>query len=83
VEGGSRVLASFFEARQIDEVDVFIAPIVEGGNDSYSPISGAGVETMAEAIRLARQEISIVDGDVRMRGMMPWSVARVAAADST
>ncbi len=82
VEGGSRVLASFLEARQIDAVDVFIAPTIEGGSNSYSPIAGKGVETMAEALRLAGLDISVVDGDVRVRGMMPWSVARLSQDDS-
>lgn len=83
VEGGSHVLASFLEAGQIDEVDAFVAPLVEGGRDSYSPFAGRGIATMRDAIRLSRQEITVVDGDIRIRGMMPWCVDRVTASDST
>jgi diaminohydroxyphosphoribosylaminopyrimidine deaminase / 5-amino-6-(5-phosphoribosylamino)uracil reductase len=75
VEGGSRVLGRFLAAGEIDEVDVFIAPIVEGGARSLPPISGPGVAAMADALRLARHEISIVDGDVRVQGIVsrgPW-----------
>ena len=83
VEGGSKVLGTFLEARQIDEVDVFIAPKIEGGRYSSSPISGPGAATMADALRLVRPEITIIDGDVRFRGMMPWCSDRVQESDSS
>ena len=70
VEGGSRVLGSFFEARQIDAVDVYIAPVLEGGSGSFTPVAGPGVARMVDALRLERHEIAIVDGDVRVRGTL-------------
>ncbi len=77
VEGGSRVLGAFFEARQIDEVDVYLAPIVEGGAHAFTPVAGAGVARMADALRLGHHEVVVVDGDVRVRGTLPrpWMTA--------
>ncbi len=74
VEGGGRVLGSFFDAGQVDAVDVFLAPIIEGGPSVHTPVVGRGVASMAEAMRLIRHEISSLDGDVRLKGTFdrPW-----------
>ena len=44
VEGGGRLLGSLFDARLIDEVHVFIAPKLAGGESAPGPIAGQGVE---------------------------------------
>jgi diaminohydroxyphosphoribosylaminopyrimidine deaminase/5-amino-6-(5-phosphoribosylamino)uracil reductase len=72
VEGGARVLGAFLQEGQVDEVDVYVAPVLEGGAGSVSAVQGAGVLRMADALRLARHEVAIVDGDVRVRGTLPW-----------
>ena len=71
VEGGGRVLGSFLDAGQIDAVDVFIAPVLEGGGSSLGPIQGRGLTRMADAFTLERREISIIDKDIRIRGSLP------------
>jgi len=71
VEGGGTVLGSFLGAGEVDAVDVFIAPVIEGGSTSFLPTRGAGLATMAEALRLEGVEISTMDGDVRVRGTIP------------
>lgn len=68
VEGGGRVLGAFFDAGEVDEVDVFLAPIIEGGTHEFGPASGAGVDAMSEALRLDAPEVSRVDEDVRIQG---------------
>ena len=40
VEGGGRVLGSFLDEHQLDEIDVFIAPIIEGGDHAMTPVEG-------------------------------------------
>lgn len=74
VEGGGKVLGSFLDAGQVDAVDVYLAPVVEGGDHASSPVRGLGVRRMAEALRLERPDVSLVDGDVRIRGILrqPW-----------
>jgi diaminohydroxyphosphoribosylaminopyrimidine deaminase/5-amino-6-(5-phosphoribosylamino)uracil reductase len=52
VEGGSEVLGSFLDARQIDEVHVFIAPKLFGGESARGPIGGAGIAEVADALKL-------------------------------
>jgi diaminohydroxyphosphoribosylaminopyrimidine deaminase/5-amino-6-(5-phosphoribosylamino)uracil reductase len=70
VEGGGRVLGSFFDAGLVDEVDVFIAPVIEGGTHEMTSVRGAGFDTIAEAFRLVGPNISQVDGDVRIQGLV-------------
>lgn len=71
VEGGGRILGAFLDAGEVDAVDVFIAPALEGGTHDFHPIRGAGVGRMADALRLQQTEVSVVDGDVRLRGTTP------------
>jgi diaminohydroxyphosphoribosylaminopyrimidine deaminase/5-amino-6-(5-phosphoribosylamino)uracil reductase len=71
VEGGGRVLGSFFDEGEVDEVDVYIAPLLEGGDGSPSPLRGLGRSVMNDAVRLEDREISLIEGDVRVRGVVP------------
>jgi diaminohydroxyphosphoribosylaminopyrimidine deaminase / 5-amino-6-(5-phosphoribosylamino)uracil reductase len=68
VEGGGRVLGSLLDARQIDEVHVFIAPKIIGGSQAAGPFAGHGIGRMAEALCLERPQIEEIEGDVYIRG---------------
>jgi diaminohydroxyphosphoribosylaminopyrimidine deaminase/5-amino-6-(5-phosphoribosylamino)uracil reductase len=68
VEGGSAVLGSFLCAGEIDEVHVFIAPKLAGGVAAKSPIGGAGVERIADALKLQRWSVEQIEGDVFVHG---------------
>jgi diaminohydroxyphosphoribosylaminopyrimidine deaminase/5-amino-6-(5-phosphoribosylamino)uracil reductase len=68
VEGGSGVLGSFFDARAVDEVHVFIAPRLAGGAEALTPVGGAGVAKIAEALTLAACRVEVVEGNVYVHG---------------
>lgn len=68
VEGGSQVLGSLFDLRQIDEVHAFVAPRLIGGHDAPSPIAGLGLDRMAEALSLDAPTIEQCGSDVYIRG---------------
>lgn len=68
VEGGGRLLGSLFDARLIDEVHVFIAPKLAGGEAARSPIAGQGVDAIAAAMALEDVVVEPVDEDVYVRG---------------
>src|SRR5262249_25651554 len=74
VEGGGRVLGSFLDAHQLDEIDAYIAPLIEGGAHNSTAIRGDGYLAMCDAMRLAGTEVTQVDGDLRVRGWLrqPW-----------
>jgi diaminohydroxyphosphoribosylaminopyrimidine deaminase/5-amino-6-(5-phosphoribosylamino)uracil reductase len=71
VEGGGRVLGAFFDAGQVDEVDIYLAPIVLGGTHDVSPVLGNGPARLADALRLNPTRISQVDSDVRFQASVP------------
>ena len=72
VEGGARVLAAAFQARSVDEVRVFIAPKIVGGDDAPGPVAGAGVELMAGAIALTSPRWSVIDGDALLEARVAY-----------
>lgn len=52
VEGGGKVLGSFVDAKVVDKVYAFHAPIIIGGKKAISAIAGQGVQTISQAIHL-------------------------------
>jgi diaminohydroxyphosphoribosylaminopyrimidine deaminase/5-amino-6-(5-phosphoribosylamino)uracil reductase len=68
VEGGGRVLGAFLDGGQVDAVDVYIAPILAGDSGPFTPARGVGSRRMADALRLDRHEVSLIDGDLRLQG---------------
>jgi diaminohydroxyphosphoribosylaminopyrimidine deaminase/5-amino-6-(5-phosphoribosylamino)uracil reductase len=68
VEGGGQLLGTLFDLRAIDEVHVFIAPKLVGGEATPHAIGGAGIERMTEALALADITIEELDGDVYVHG---------------
>ena len=63
VEGGGRLLGSLLDARQIDEVHVFIAPKLLGGAAAPTAIAGGGIAAVGEALRLETPEVRQVADD--------------------
>lgn len=49
LEGGPHLAGAFLDAGEIDEMRLFVAPIVLGGRTARSTLEGEGVETIAEA----------------------------------
>ncbi len=68
VEGGSSVLGSFFDLGQIDEVHVFIAPKLFGGDRAPGAIGGNGVDLLAAALRLTSPQIERCGSDIYVHG---------------
>jgi diaminohydroxyphosphoribosylaminopyrimidine deaminase/5-amino-6-(5-phosphoribosylamino)uracil reductase len=68
VEGGGQLLGSLFDARQIDEVHVFVAPKLIGGAAASGPMAGQGVAMMAQAVGLSDPIIQQFGTDVYIHG---------------
>ena len=68
VEGGGRLLGSLLDTGQLDEVHVFIAPRLLGGDAAPSPIAGEGIEQLSRALLLETPEIEQVGSDVYIHG---------------
>lgn len=50
LEGGAELAGAFFEAGEIDDVKLFVAPKLLGGADARPLLAGAGAQKMAEAL---------------------------------
>ncbi len=80
VEGGGHVLGAFLDAGEVDAVEVFLAPMLEGGAHAFTPFRGAGCTRMADALRLDPLDIQQRDGDIHLSGVIPrpWLVPEMA-----
>lgn len=58
VEGGGITLGTLFDLGLVDKVQVFIAPVIIGGNEAASPIEGHGPEYMSQAWRVNNTRIA-------------------------
>lgn len=65
VEGGGELLASFFDAGQIDECRVYVGSKTFGGAGAPGPIGGLGVSRIADAMRLKLIQLDQYDDDIR------------------
>ena len=73
VEGGGRVLGSFLDAGHVDFVEVFVAPILEGGDHDFTAVRGQGRVLMNQALRLKEVEVDRVSEDIHIRGRLSQS----------
>jgi len=71
VEGGGRLLGSFFDAKQIDEVHVFMAPKIIGGSDAPSAVAGRGRAKMDLVPQLHDVAVRQIGEDVYVNGRLP------------
>jgi diaminohydroxyphosphoribosylaminopyrimidine deaminase/5-amino-6-(5-phosphoribosylamino)uracil reductase len=51
LEGGPRLAGAFMDAGAIDELRLFVAPVVMGGRGARDPIESEGTDTVADAVR--------------------------------
>jgi diaminohydroxyphosphoribosylaminopyrimidine deaminase/5-amino-6-(5-phosphoribosylamino)uracil reductase len=51
LEGGPKLAGVFLDAGEVDEVRLFVAPLLLGGRGARDPFESDGVETIADAIR--------------------------------
>jgi diaminohydroxyphosphoribosylaminopyrimidine deaminase / 5-amino-6-(5-phosphoribosylamino)uracil reductase len=70
LEGGPRLAGSFLDAREIDEVRLFVAPIVLGGRGAPAPFEGEGTVAIADAQQAASLDVEMVDEDVLIKARL-------------
>lgn len=64
LEGGPRLAGAFLDAGEVDEMRLFVAPVVVGGASARDPLEGEGVEQIAEAARALTLECTRVAEDI-------------------
>lgn len=66
VEGGAQALGAFFDAKLVDEVWAFVAPLVVGGGKSA--VDGQGAARITDSPQLFGVECERLGGDFLIRG---------------
>jgi diaminohydroxyphosphoribosylaminopyrimidine deaminase/5-amino-6-(5-phosphoribosylamino)uracil reductase len=64
LEGGPHLAGAFLDAGEIDEVRLFLAPILLGGRTARDPLEGEGVERIHEATRALSFDCERVGEDI-------------------
>ncbi|HEY4997219.1 MAG TPA: bifunctional diaminohydroxyphosphoribosylaminopyrimidine deaminase/5-amino-6-(5-phosphoribosylamino)uracil reductase RibD [Solirubrobacteraceae bacterium] len=64
LEGGPHLAGAFLDAGEIDEIRLFLAPLLLGGSAARDPLEGEGVERISEALRALTMDCESVGGDL-------------------
>lgn len=71
-EGGAGLLGALFDQQLLDEVHVFVAPKIFGGEGATSPLAGIGVKKTAEAPLLDDWHTSRSGNDIYLNGIVRY-----------
>ena len=64
LEGGPKLAGAFLDAGEIDEVRLFLAPLLLGGRAARDPLEGEGVERISDALRALTLDCERVADDL-------------------
>ena len=68
IEGGSSLLGYAFDHHLVDKVLAFIAPIIIGGEEAKTAVSGRGVDKVKNALQLKDIRIEKFDNELLVSG---------------
>lgn len=68
VEGGATLNGSFVAKKLVDKVYFFIAPKIVGGKEAKTPVAGAGILNLQEALSLKDIQVEKLDEDILIIG---------------
>jgi diaminohydroxyphosphoribosylaminopyrimidine deaminase/5-amino-6-(5-phosphoribosylamino)uracil reductase len=64
LEGGPHLAGAFLDAGEIDELRLFLAPLVLGGRSARAALEGEGQEAIADAVRALTLDCEPVGDDL-------------------
>jgi diaminohydroxyphosphoribosylaminopyrimidine deaminase / 5-amino-6-(5-phosphoribosylamino)uracil reductase len=64
LEGGPHLAGAFLDAGEVDEIRLFLAPLVLGGRSSRATMEGEGAESIADAVRALTLDCESVGDDL-------------------
>jgi len=68
LEGGGTVAGAFLDARLVNKVTFFIAPMIIGGREAAIAVGGTGAEKISDAFQLENVEVVQRGRDVEVTG---------------
>src|SRR5690625_982519 len=66
VEGGATVNGSFLRERLVNQLIIYMAPIVIGGERAPNACSGEGFNHLTDALQLQIKEVDLLDGQMKI-----------------
>jgi diaminohydroxyphosphoribosylaminopyrimidine deaminase/5-amino-6-(5-phosphoribosylamino)uracil reductase len=70
LEGGPHLAGAFLDAQEVDEIRLFLAPLVLGGRTARDPLEGEGVDAIADAMRALTLDCQRVGEDILVSARM-------------
>jgi 2,5-diamino-6-(ribosylamino)-4(3H)-pyrimidinone 5'-phosphate reductase len=67
LEGGSALNWGMISAHLVDEIRITIAPVIVGGSDATSLVSGEGYLEVEDGVKLELLDITSFDGFLRVK----------------
>jgi diaminohydroxyphosphoribosylaminopyrimidine deaminase / 5-amino-6-(5-phosphoribosylamino)uracil reductase len=74
IEGGGEVLGAAFDARLVDKVQFYLAPLFTGG--PVMAVAGKGAGETSEGGRLTRIRYDRIGPDLRVTGYPRWDAEK-------
>ncbi len=78
VEGGGILLGSLFDYGLVDKVIAFVAPIIIGGKEAKTAVSGKGVDKIADSLKLERISLEKFGEDLIVSGYVSARTERAS-----
>ena len=66
VEGGATVNSSFLQSMYINQLTMYISPIIIGGNMAPGAFGGQGFKRLADTLKLQIKEIKQMEGNIKI-----------------
>ncbi len=70
LEGGPHLAGAFLDAGEVDEIRLFLAPMILGGRTARGPIEGEGAELIADAVKALTLNCERVGEDLLVAARM-------------
>jgi len=70
LEGGPHLAGAFLDANEIDEIRLFLAPLVLGGRTARDPFEGEGADTIADVVRALTLDCERIADDLLISARM-------------
>lgn len=83
VEGGGELLGSLLELQQIDQCEVFIAPMLIGGRSAPSAIGGLGLAALNDGPAVVSWQVEPSGQDSHIRMRLNWEKPPISASTTT
>src|SRR5699024_1690984 len=66
VEGGATINGAFLRERCMDQLILYIAPMIIGGKQAPGPFLGEGFSRLQEALQMDIQDVAMMDGQIKV-----------------